>query len=216
VLGAVRIMQPVHGYDVRRELLTWRLEAWTNVKPGSVYSALKTLEKDGLIAVAVAGPAGPDPGAASSRPERTSYVLTGEGEKEFQVLLRGAWWRVERAAEPLVPALSLMFAMPRAELAAALQSRLGQLEGKLAELRFLRASIRDGATGADGEIPEHVREILDFGTARTRGELDWSKSLLRRLRAGRYVFADEPGGFQLGPGKGVQAALKQSRLYSQT
>lgn len=152
-------MQPVHGYDVRRELLTWRLEAWTNVKPGSVYSALKTLEKDGLIAVAVAGPAGPDPGAASSRPERTSYVLTGEGEKEFQVLLRGAWWRVERAAEPLVPALSLMFAMPRAELAAALQSRLGQLEGKLAELRFLRASIRDGATGADGEIPEHVREI---------------------------------------------------------
>jgi PadR family transcriptional regulator len=36
---------------VRRELLTWRAEQWSNVAPGSVYSALKTLERDGLIEV---------------------------------------------------------------------------------------------------------------------------------------------------------------------
>ena len=51
VLGAIRIMQPVHGYDVRRELLTWRLEELANVKPGSIYSAIRTLEKDACIAV---------------------------------------------------------------------------------------------------------------------------------------------------------------------
>ena len=49
VLGVVRIMQPVHGYDVRRELLSWGVEESANIKPGSIYSALKVLHKDGLI-----------------------------------------------------------------------------------------------------------------------------------------------------------------------
>jgi DNA-binding PadR family transcriptional regulator len=66
VLGPIRILQPVHGYDVRRELLTLRLEELANVKPGSIYSAMRTLEKDGCIAVHSAESAG-------NRPERTSY-----------------------------------------------------------------------------------------------------------------------------------------------
>ena len=46
VLGVVRIFQPVHGYDVRRELLSWRVDQWANVAPGSIYNALKTLTKE--------------------------------------------------------------------------------------------------------------------------------------------------------------------------
>ena len=65
VLGVIRIEQPVHGYDVRRELLSWRLEENTNVKPGSVYSAIRTLEKDGCIAVHSRE-------SEDSRPQRTS------------------------------------------------------------------------------------------------------------------------------------------------
>jgi hypothetical protein len=38
VLGAVRIPQPVHGYDVRRGLLGWHLEEWTNLETGSLGS----------------------------------------------------------------------------------------------------------------------------------------------------------------------------------
>jgi hypothetical protein len=30
MLGAVRIFQPVHGYFVRRELLTWRVDQWAS------------------------------------------------------------------------------------------------------------------------------------------------------------------------------------------
>ena len=92
VLGVVRIMAPVHGYDVRRELLTWRLEELANVKPGSIYGSLRTLEKDGCIAVH-------NRESADSRPERTTYVLTGEGEKEFQLLLRESWWTVTAAGQ---------------------------------------------------------------------------------------------------------------------
>jgi DNA-binding PadR family transcriptional regulator len=195
VLGAIRTMQPVHGYEVRRELISWRVEATTNVKPGSIYGAIRTLEKDGCIAVH-----GRE--AGETRPDRTTYVLTGEGEKEFQALLREAWWTVTAAKEPLVPALSMMLFLPREELVRALQARINALESELEAMAFGRAQIRDGATGADGAIPEHVREVYDFMAARTRGELDWTRRFQRRLRDGAYRFSGEPGFPELGPGRG--------------
>lgn len=199
VLGAIRIMQPVHGYDVRRELVGWRLEELASVKPGSIYSAIRTLVKDGLIAVHARE-------VDESHPERTVYVLTGEGEKEFQLLLRESWWTVTQAAEPLVPALCLMLFLPRDELIRALQARLGRLEADVDAYHFTRRSIRDGATGADGEIPEHVREILDFVTTRTRAEIEWTRGMQKRLRDGAYLFSGEAGFPELGPGKGVHSS----------
>lgn len=181
VLGAVRFMQPVHGYDVRRELISWRLEEWTNVRTGSIYSALKTLHKDGLVTTE----------DDAAHPERTRYRMTAEGEKEFHLLLREAWWRWSPAAEPLVPALTMMPAMPREELRAAVEARIRQLQGTLAELDFKRRMVRPGATGADGDIPEHVLEILSFAEARVRAELDWSAGFLQRLGEGRYTLAGE-------------------------
>src|SRR4029078_1909653 len=117
VLGVVRILQPAHGYDVRRELMSWQLEDWMNIQPGSIYSALKTLERDGHIAVTAHQP-------SKGRPDRTEYVITTEGEKELQALLRKAWCTLDAGTSPLVPALCLMPFMDRTELIAALQSRV--------------------------------------------------------------------------------------------
>jgi DNA-binding PadR family transcriptional regulator len=195
VLGVIRTMQPVHGYEVRRELVSWRVEATTNVKPGSIYGAIRTLEKDGCVAVHSRE-------GGATRPERTRYVLTGEGEKEFQLLLREAWWTVTSPKEPLVPALTLMLFLPREELVRALRARIAILEGELDEMSFGRAAIQDGATGADGDIPEHVREIYDFVAARTRAELEWTRRFQRRLREGAYRFAGDPGFPEFGPGIG--------------
>jgi DNA-binding PadR family transcriptional regulator len=195
VLGAIRTMQPVHGYVVRRELVSWRIEETTNVKPGSIYGAIRTLVKDGCVAEH-------ERSGGDTRPERTTYVLTGEGEKEFQMLLREAWWKVTAPKEPLIPALTMLLFLPREELVRALEARIGALEGSLDAMAFQRSTIKDGSTGADGSIPEHVREIVDFVSARTRSELEWTKGLRRRLRDGAYVFAGEPGFPDLGPGRG--------------
>lgn len=204
VLGAIRILQPVHGYQVRSELLSWRLEDHTNVKPGSIYGAIRTLEKDGAIAVHARE-------SDDGRPDRTTYVLTGEGEQEFQVLLREAWWSVEPPMEPLVPAMCLMLFLPRAELISALKARIGALESQLDAMAFKRAVIRDGATGAEGEIPEHVREILDFLCARARGELDWTRELQRKLRDGTYAFSGEGDFPVIGPGVGMRGPVTSSQ-----
>ncbi len=184
VLGAVRIMQPVHGYDVRRELMSWQLDGWMNLQPGSIYSALKTLERDGHITVV-------SHEQTAGRPVRTEYVLTAEGDKEFHQLLRKAWWTVESGTAPIIPALSLMPFMERDELIASMQARVSQLDGQVQELKFVRATIRDGATGQDGDIPEHVREVIDYAASRLKGEIDWSRAFLRRLRAGEYELAGD-------------------------
>ena len=186
VLGVVRFAQPVHGYDVRRELQGWHLDGWVNVQPGSIYSALKTLERDGFIATAST-----DHAVMPNRPERTEYVMTIEGEKQFTKLLRTSWWQVERGAEPFFPAMCFLTAMTRDELLASLQARLSQQEAQVAELRFIRASIRDGDTGAEGGIPDHVRENIDFATLRLKADMDWGKQFVKRLRDGEYVLAGE-------------------------
>lgn len=197
VLGGIRIMQPVHGYDVRRELMTWRLEEVANIKPGSVYGAIRTLLADGCIAVH-------ERDSVERRPEKTTYVTTGEGEKEFQLLLRESWWSVRNPAEPLVPALCLMPFMNREELIRALGARVAQLEAELESASYLHASIREGATGADGAIPEHVREVLGFVSSRRRAEVEWARGLQKRLRDGRYVFSGE-GDFPVpSPGVGLR------------
>lgn len=203
VLGAIRVLQPVHGYDVRRELITWRLEEIANVKPGSIYGAMRTLEKDGCIAVHARE-------GGDNRPERTTYVLTGEGEKEFHLLMRESWWTVTHPTDPLLPALTLMLFMPRGELVRALQARLGRLEGDLDSMGFTRRSIRDGATGADGEIPEHVREIFDHICGHLRAEIEWTRGFQKRVREGAYRFADDAGFPDIGPGKGIKASNSQA------
>ena len=177
VLGAVHFMQPVSGYAVRRELVSWRMDDHVNVKPGSIYSALRTLERDGCVAVEH---------EREGAGDTTTYVTTTEGEKELQILLRDAWWRVTPPAQPLLPALTLMTLMSRDELGRALQARAGQLEGRIEATGFFRASIQDGATGADGAVPEHVREVADFLTAQARAELDWTRTFAKRLRDGAY------------------------------
>jgi DNA-binding PadR family transcriptional regulator len=191
VLGIVRIFQPVHGYNVRRELETWRMDSWVSSKPGSVYSALRTLEKDGLIAEAVGDQSSGRRRAGGS--QKTEYVITAEGEKEFGAMLREAWWTVQPSIEPLIPALSLVGFMSRRELIAALQARAGQIEGRIEQLRFFREMIPDGSTGACGEVPEHVREIVDFSAGKVRAELESTRSFIDRLEAGSYLFTDEAG-----------------------
>src|SRR3954452_16732179 len=84
VLGAVRIFQPAHGYLVMRELQSWQVDEWANLKPGSIYNALRSLTKQGML-VEEAGEKGGG---------KTVYRLTDDGETEFQRLIRDAIWQL--------------------------------------------------------------------------------------------------------------------------
>lgn len=181
VLGTVRIFQPVHGYFVRRELLSWRADHWASVNPGSIYSALRTLTRDGFLEEL-------EPESQASRPARTSYRLTDDGETEFFVLLREAMWR-ESPTDPseLMAALCFMWALSREEVIAALEHRIAHLDAAHRGLPF----------AIDGLLQQpdksrHIAELFMLSDARQHGEREWAAACLERVRGGEYVFAGEP------------------------
>ena len=49
LLGAVALFEPVNGYQIRRELLSWEVDRWANVNPGSIYGGLATLARQGHL-----------------------------------------------------------------------------------------------------------------------------------------------------------------------
>ena len=179
VLGCVRAFQPVHGYDVRRELMSWHAHEWANVAPGSIYNALKTLVKDGALEIVGTG-------AVGGRPERTSYKLSRRGEEELGELLREAWWNVKPLVDPLMPGLAFLQMMTRDEAITALEHRGAQIRARLAQGEFLIASFGKDPTNDD----EHVREMMRLSGARMAAELAWSAAFTGRLRKGEYTLAD--------------------------
>ena len=176
VLGVVRIFQPAHGYLVRRELISWRVEQWAALHPGSIYNMLRTLERDGMLEAVE---------AADGKPQRTSYRLTPDGETEFLTLLREALWQVDPYdSRTLLTGAAFMWALSREEVIAALEGRAAQLEAAHRGTGFAVDSVR-----ADATKPSHVSEILLLADARLQGELAWVRDLLERVRAGEHEFA---------------------------
>jgi len=179
VLGVVRIFQPVHGYDVRRELMSWHVHEWASVAPGSIYNQLKSLTRDGALEIVGTDQVG-------KRPERTTYRLTPRGEQEFSELLRDTWWTVRMPFDPLAAGVALIGFMKRDEAIAALEARMAQVHGQLQHSEKAIAAIDDI------ETPAHVRELMRLLNGRLASEIAWAKALLPRLRDGEYHLADDP------------------------
>jgi DNA-binding PadR family transcriptional regulator len=224
VLGVVRIFQPVHGYDVRRELLSWHADEWANVAPGSIYNAIKTLTREGALAVAGTDKAG-------ARPERTSYQLTAAGDAELLRLLREHWREVKAPVDPLIPALAFLPMLPRAEVIEYLHERVAQIERIVGELRWAQKHMvaqpsppkpaaselprkPDGRVEFDDDYkPEHVYETLGLMSARIGCELEWAHGLLERLEQGRYQMAGDVAAAPTASrrGRGVKATRDRER-----
>ena len=49
LLGAVAMFEPVNGYQIRRELMSWQVDQWANINPGSIYHALTSLTEKGHL-----------------------------------------------------------------------------------------------------------------------------------------------------------------------
>jgi DNA-binding PadR family transcriptional regulator len=181
ILGAVRIFQPVHGYLVRRELMSWHADEWAHLNPGSIYNALRTMARDGILEEVGTETEG-------GRPARTTYRLTAKGEAEFLSLLREGLLNIA-PYEPanLLAAWSFAWVLPREQVLAVLEQRLGQITA--ADEHFGTA-IDD--IGHDPDTPDHVVEHLRLTGARLDGEGAWIRDIVGRLRAGEYWFAGEP------------------------
>jgi DNA-binding PadR family transcriptional regulator len=176
LLGAVALFEPVNGYQIRRELLSWRVESWANIRPGSIYNGLATLTqrgdlvrhdlRDGSRDVAV-------------------YELSDQGRVEFRRLYAAALTEV-RPSTPLAfqTAIAMLPLMTRAEVTSLLEQRLANLDREAEEAR---TSPPDA-----GHTPPHALAMVDYWGEITSVERKWLVRLLERIAAGDLSFLGEP------------------------
>jgi DNA-binding PadR family transcriptional regulator len=181
VLGVVRMYGSAHGYQVRRELLTWSADKWANVAPGSIYHALKKMAAEKLLEEVPtdAEPQGPD---------RTAYRLTHDGETDFIRLLTKYLAESDDSTQgghQLAAAVTFLPALPRARALSLLRHRLTQLDGQRLSAQDLLANATDWGQ------PEHVAELYRLWVVMVQAQESWLRELVGRLESGGYVMADD-------------------------
>ena len=190
ILGLVHWMQPVHGYDVRRELESWQAEEWANIAPGSIYHALRKLAEEGLLEEVATEQVG-------ARPARTTYRITRKGEHEFEELLRRYWWDYQPPFDPFLAGFAFLPRLPRVEAVAALRNRARGLRAAAEVQRFALAS-----DFMKQSKPTHVGWQFELVIARMETEIAWCERVADRLEGGVELF---PEGFETWTAVGTEA-----------
>src|SRR5689334_5442316 len=183
VLGVVHLSGGAHGYQVRSELQSWGAETWAKIQPGSVYHALKKAATDGLLTEHA------EPG--DSGPARVLYRATARGRDEMVELVRDG---LRRTHDPdmLNASIAMLPMLTRSDAIAQVSERVARLEAEL----VVQADWREHPHRA---VPEHVREQAELWAGHTRTELEWAKTLRKRLSEGAYTMADDPGSWRTAP-----------------
>jgi DNA-binding PadR family transcriptional regulator len=179
VLGVVRMYGKAHGYQVRRELLSWSADKWANVQPGSIYHALKKMSAEKLLDQVDVEP-------GDSGPDRVAYRLTPEGDAEFELLLTKSLSSPSITGFEMSAAITLMTALPRQRVIDLLQHHRVNLEGDHRSTALLLEQ------GAQHGKPPHVTALYRLWEKHIEASSAWVQDLIERLEAGEYVMADDP------------------------
>jgi DNA-binding PadR family transcriptional regulator len=199
LLGAVHIFGPVNGYQVRQELMSWRVDEWGHINPGSIYSVLNTLDRQGHVR---------RHGVSDGGREVGVYTLTETGWAEYRRLLEDCLTTVD-AYEPMRfhTAVNLMSTMTRAQVASWLDRRDGALRRHIEELKGTRREL------AKPLYPSHLASIVDLGSKTARAERAWLQSLRVDIANGKYSFAGEPMDWSPKLDERVAEMTAQNRRY---
>ncbi len=186
VLGAVALFEPVNGYQVRRELLSWGLDQWAQIKPGSIYSMLTTLTRDGSVDRHDVEDDG--------RPVAV-YTTTEAGRSRLGDLLCTALTVVDPLS-PLPFHVGLMLAglLPREDAVRCLTTRRQNLRSATEDFEATLRALTDGEPA-----PPHVAGVVALGRELVRTEADWLDHRLQQIEAGEFTFAGEPSSWQPPP-----------------
>jgi DNA-binding PadR family transcriptional regulator len=125
VLGLLQ-QRPMHGYELKRIAHENRIESWSGVLAGSIYHALKTLEREKLITTAREQ-------KPSVRP-RTVYSITASGRRQLKLLVKQALAAPVRGfPTDLYGALLHIEAVSPREKDDAIAHQIDSLEAEIAE-----------------------------------------------------------------------------------
>ncbi len=199
LLGAVQLFEPVNGYQIRRELVSWRVDEWAHINPGSIYSGLETLARAGHLG---------RHSLAEGNRSVTVYTTTVEGRAEFQRLFAEAVRVHDRgSARGFTTALSLAPLVAREVFLALLEERLVAVDAVLAEGEALAAAPADA-------LPPHLPPLIGLWQAQAHTEREWLVGMITSLETDGSWYAGETAGWAPppdDPGWAMQADRERYR-----
>lgn len=153
-----------HPYEIKRRLQNAMVECYSDVDTGTLYYAIKQLEKDGLI------------GAVSEERVarggmRTVYAITPKGSAEFQTMLHAQWAEEGPVMQTLYGPLLFLHLADLKRVAAILRDRIAHLDDLIAKLAPIRKQM--AAIAATGSM--HLLGHIDKQRCLDR---QWTKDLL--------------------------------------
>ena len=182
VLGVTQLFEPANGYQLRRELLSWNVQDWANINPGSIYSMLATLAKQGMVERNdIVSTAGAHPVAV--------YRTTKAGRTELARLVRDGITTVyEFERTEFYAAASLMVTIvTRDKAVTLLEQRIENLRLSNIELDAVVKKVK-----ADSGTPPHVSRLIDYSATLNAAEASWLGGFIDEIRSGELTFLGEP------------------------
>jgi DNA-binding PadR family transcriptional regulator len=169
VLGTLSTHGPMYGHQIRRVAEMINVEAWSEIRPGSLYHALHQLEAEALIEAVRTERSG-------RLPARTVYAITTDGATELRVLRERGLREIHPPRDPFDVALWVAVGLPTTELEFILRQRLEAIRLQLDAL----VQERKQGTG-NGSLPSVGLILMRHGELRLEAELRWHAELLERL-----------------------------------
>ena len=152
-------MRPMHPYELSRTLRDNGDARSIKFNHGSLYMVVQQLAKAGYIAEQETSREG-------QRPERTIYAITDAGRREVHDWLSELIGQPEHEYPHFVTALSLIAALPPAEVVPLLRTRLEALAGQRAEIQgMIDSSLAQGVPRLFLVEEEYRRALIDAESA---------------------------------------------------
>ncbi|GAB3220890.1 PadR family transcriptional regulator [Glycomyces halotolerans] len=182
---------PMHGYELRKRLLSLLGAVRAAFSYGSLYPTLKRMRQRGLIAEEVPGEGNAEKPLLTGRRARKVYRLTPEGKEQFAQLMADAG--PETADEALFGVHFAFFS--RTDPA----TRLRILEARRRRVEERRERIREALARTAERLDAYGLELQRHGLETAEREVRWLNELIATEQGhvpGRSDFGDRIAGPQ--------------------
>ena len=160
----------LHPYEMKRRLAAAMVDCYLNVDVGTLYYAIRQLEKEGAI-VAVAEE------RVARGGMRTIYRITDAGRAEFQAGFFRQFEEDGPVSQTLYGALLFFHCVDPAKLAEAIRARIARLDELIAKLGPIREEMGPALPTGSEHLFRHIER-------QRRLDRDWLEALLADVESG--------------------------------
>ncbi len=168
----------LHPYEIKRRLENAMVDCYIDVDVGTLYYAIRQLEKEGLI-------------AAVSRERvarggmRTVYRITARGKAEFRKLLHLQFEEEGPVSQTLYGALLFLHLSDLAVVEDLVRRRIERLDELIAKLGPIRKELAPQISTGGEHLLQHIEK-------QRRLDREWLKGLLADVKARRVHDVKDP------------------------